>query len=124
MPVSSYIDVVNQVVFTTWRGDVTLDEALANNDALRNDADFRASMSQLSDAREVTSTVSAEGIAELARTTPFAEGSRRAGVADSELVFGMSRMYELRKGEHGAEVRAFRDVQEARAWLGLEPADG
>jgi hypothetical protein len=33
-------------------------------------------------------------------------------------------MYELRKGEHGAEVRAFRDIQEARAWLGLEPADG
>jgi hypothetical protein len=66
VPVSSYIDVVNQVVFTTWRWVV----------------------------------------------------------ADSELVFGMSRMYELRKGEHGAEVRAFRDVQEARAWPGLEPADG
>lgn len=66
MRVSSYIDVVNQVAFMTWR----------------------------------------------------------AAVADSELVFGMSRMYELRKGEHGAEVRAFRDIQEARAWLGLEPADG
>jgi len=49
VPVSSYIDVVNQVAFMTWR----------------------------------------------------------AGVADSELVFGMSRMYELRKGEHGAEVRAY-----------------
>jgi hypothetical protein len=33
-------------------------------------------------------------------------------------------MYELRQLEGGADVKLFRDIQEARAWLGLERAEG
>jgi hypothetical protein len=81
-------------------------------------------MGQLSDARDVTSTVPAEGIRELASNTPFGEGSRRAIVVTSDVVFGVSSMYELRQLEGGADVKLFRDIQEARAWLGLERAEG
>ena len=124
MPVSHKIDVVKGVVFTTWSGDVTLEEARSHLQQLRNHADFLPSMSQLSDAREVTSTVSAEGIRELASTTPFGEGSRRAIVVSSDVVFGVSRMYELRQLEGGADVKLFRDIGEARAWLGLKEEGG
>ena len=40
-------------------------------------------------------------------------------MAGSDLVFGMSRMYEmLREGAVG-EVRIFRDVDKAKEWLGI-----
>jgi hypothetical protein len=124
VPVSHEIDVTKGVVFTTWSGDVTLEEARSHLRQLRDDPDFLPSMGQLSDARDVTSTVPAEGIRELASNTPFGEGSRRAIVVTSDVVFGVSRMYELRQLEGGADVKLFRDIQEARAWLGLERAEG
>ena len=77
MPVSHEIDVTKGVVFTTWSGDVTLEEARSHLRQLRDDPDFLPSMGQLSNARDVTSTVPAEGIRELASNTPFGEGSCR-----------------------------------------------
>ncbi len=37
-------------------------------------------------------------------------------------VFGMARMYEIRTDENPLQVRIFRDIEEARAWLGLPPS--
>ena len=123
MPVSYYIDAARGVVFTTFRGDVTLEEVGAVRNALRDDPDFRPTLNQLNDFRAVTTTMSAENIGRLARMTPFGKGSRRAIVVESDLLFGLSRMYELSGKEGGAMVEVFKDVQEARTWLGIEEAD-
>jgi len=123
VPITHKIDASKGVVFTTLWGELTLEEARSNTEVMRNDPAFRPSMWQLADARKVTSEISAEGVKELARTTPFARGSRQAIVVESDLVYGVSRMYALRQAEGGIDVKPFRDMQEARAWLGLAASE-
>jgi hypothetical protein len=64
--------------------------------------------------------VTSEYIREVARSTSYAEGSRRAFVASSDVQFGLSRMFQILSDESPAEVRVFRDLAEARRWLGLD----
>ncbi len=40
-------------------------------------------------------------------------------VVVSDLVYGVSHMYALRQTDGGIHVKLFRDMQEARRWLGL-----
>jgi hypothetical protein len=47
------------------------------------------------------------------------DASRIAIVSSGDVVFGMSRMYETLMGDASVKVRAFRDMAEATAWLGL-----
>jgi hypothetical protein len=121
VPYSHRIDREGGVVFTIWVGDVSLAEATDSNEALLNDPDFVPSLNQLSDARRVTTPVTASGISMLAQTSPFGTGSKRAIVSDNDLVFGVSRQYSLQTSEGGAEVMLFRDMRVAREWLGLPP---
>jgi hypothetical protein len=43
--------------------------------------------------------------------------ARRAIVVQSDLGFGMSRMYELLRGDLTQTIRVFRDVDQAKRWL-------
>jgi hypothetical protein len=43
-------------------------------------------------------------------------------VADGDAVFGLSRLFQALRSESETELRVFRDLGEARAWLGL-PAE-
>lgn len=51
-----------------------------------------------------------------AREFEATQGLKMAVIADSELTFGLSRMYELMRDEDGS-VRVFRDVDAATAWI-------
>ena len=110
-------------MFSTWSGAVTLDEALAHHESLRSDPDFEPHLCQLSDARGVTSAVTSEGVQEIARKSPFGAGSRRAIVVDSDLVYGVSRIYQARADQVGSEVRVFREIDEALAWIDPSPGE-
>ncbi len=50
----------------------------------------------------------------------FDEKSRRAIVADKDITFGMARMYEVFREDAPEEIKLFRDIAEARRWLGLD----
>ena len=117
MPVRFEIDLERRRVVTTWEGDVTLAENRNFIEALGADPDFDPSLDQLSDARSVTTAVPSDRLADLARSQVFGSGSRRAIVVDSDLVFGVSRMYQAYTGQGGPEVRVFRDLEEANSWL-------
>ena len=78
---------------------------------------------QLLDAREVTKVeLSGACLREVATDTVFGEGSLRVFVTGSEVGFGMARMYQMLRDESPDEIRIFRNIDEARAWLGL-PVD-
>jgi hypothetical protein len=51
-------------------------------------------------------------------------GSRVAIIAASDAGFGVSRQFELLQADARWQVRAFRALEEARAWLGLDDGDG
>jgi len=48
-------------------------------------------------------------------------GYRLAMVADSDLVFGMFRMWDMQRADLDYEVRVFRDYDDALAWLEAVP---
>jgi hypothetical protein len=49
------------------------------------------------------------------------ERSRVAIVASDDVAYGLSRMYQAFRSESPLDLRVFRAMNEARAWLGLEP---
>jgi hypothetical protein len=49
------------------------------------------------------------------------ERSRVALVASDDVSYGLSRMYQAFRSRSPLDLRVFRDMGEARAWLGLGP---
>lgn len=37
------------------------------------------------------------------------------------VIYGLARMYQILSEEHDPQIAVFRDIGEARAWLGLAP---
>ena len=45
---------------------------------------------------------------------------RVAIVADGDAAFGLTRMFQALRSDSSTELTVFRDVAEARSWLGLD----
>ncbi len=121
MPASHRIDPGQHLVVRVFEGVVTDDDLLRDTEALRSAPDYKPEYRQLIDARGVErADVSTQVIRDLARASPGAADARRAFVAASDLVFGLARMFEIQRADAPEEVRVFRDMDEARAWLGLD----
>ena len=120
MPASYKIAAARGVVFTSGSGVLTDEDCFAHVRALSTDPDFKPSMHQLADLTHVTEVrLTAGGIQRLAERVPFGEGSRRAFVVADDVAFGMARMYQILTSDHAHDLTVFRDLDEARAWLGL-----
>ncbi|MBE7462367.1 MAG: hypothetical protein HS116_02630 [Planctomycetes bacterium] len=65
--------------------------------------------------------VSTATVGLLAANNPWPTAVRRALVAPQDIVFGLSRMYEMFSGAKGQNIRVFRTLDEARTWLQGEP---
>jgi hypothetical protein len=82
---------------------------------LPKDPDFDPRFSQLFDVTHVTDVqLTAEDVRALARATVFSPDSRRAILVDTDLKFGLARMFEVLRdtmGERG--VRVFRNLDDA-----------
>ena len=125
MPIISQIDSSLGVVFSTFQGVVTKEDILAQVEMFRTDPAFQPSFNHLVDTRGTTRyDLSAKDIRAVYSHSAFDEKSRRAMVADEDYIFGMHRMYQtLREAhENPGQVQVFRDMIEARRWLGLNEA--
>ena len=120
MSFTYHIDKANCVVFTVWEGtlDIQTFETLQNT--LRDDPDFKPYYSVLTDLRGVTKTdITSKIMNQIAKNSPFDGSGRRAFVVGSHLMHGMSRMYQTYYDEGSDRTKQFRDMTEARKWLGL-----
>ena len=83
------------------------------------DPDFSPEFSQLMDFTHVTGVaLSAENIRTLAKATVFSMKSRRAILVDTDLKFGLARMFETFRDFHGEKgIRVFRNPDDALAWV-------
>ncbi|MEW5916950.1 MAG: hypothetical protein AB1762_11115 [Gemmatimonadota bacterium] len=128
MPVSFKIDTELSVVRCRSWGAITDNELAAYARALRRDARFQPTFSQLVDLRGVESFhLTIDGVRELATLNPFAPTARRAVLVSTDCGFGMVRMYQscLANAEN---LLICRTAREAFSWLGIEtgtawPAD-
>jgi hypothetical protein len=113
-------------------GTIDDDELVSTYAAVLADPDFDPTLNDLVDARGVRRVdVTPAGVRRLAdlvqQIDRLALPTRIAVVAPTDVAYDTARMYEaLRVGQNApAEHRIFRDMPEARQWLGLEPeADG
>lgn len=123
MPVRYRIDVPQRVVFSTITGNTNFAEMMEHQKSLSTDPAFSPTLNQLVDARAAESYSSTTtDLQLLAEQNIFGEGSRRAIVVSKDVHYGMARMFEMmRQGDD--EIMVFRDLDQAREWLGLEGAD-
>ena len=127
MSLDYQIDKCENVVFTICRNTLTPDDIKASRERYRTDPDFSPDMKQLIDLRSVTAVeVTTRDWRALAKTDPFGPGARRALVGDQDLTFGVLRMYEALSERPEVAVHVFRNIDEAREWLGIgaAPFDG
>jgi hypothetical protein len=121
LAVTYTIDPRNRLVQSHASGLVTAEDFLEHGKRLAEDPAFDPSFDQILDLREATQvelpTPALKGMASLRL---FTAGSRRALVASRDLAFGLARMYESLRADAPESIKAFRTMEEARAWLGLE----
>ncbi len=124
MATSYRIDKENGIVYSTATGVATDEEFLAHQRLLSRDPEFRPHYRQLLDGRGITELkVTPSGIRALIAGNPWGKGARRALVAADDTAFGLAKMFELGRRDPQDEFRVFRDINEARAWLGLTPEE-
>jgi hypothetical protein len=122
VPVSYRIDREGRTVFTKASGVVTDADVLEFQKRLGDDPDFETDFRQLADCRAIEEiALTRGGVEEASSRSPFGAGSLRAFVVSGDAAFGMARMFENLRHRARDEVRVFRDVEEARRWLGLPP---
>ncbi|NIM49054.1 MAG: hypothetical protein GTO22_07315 [Gemmatimonadales bacterium] len=127
MPISYLIDTERGLVLTTASGVLTDDDLLEHKRILAADPDFAPGMRQLSDVRGVERlAVTPEGVRQMVtldRDQADQLGDYKlAIVTTADVVFGTARMYQSLTDEDLEHVQVFRDMAEARVWLGL-PSD-
>lgn len=120
MPATYFIDRQRGIVFSIVEGVVTDKDLIEHEECLRHDPDFEPSFNQLVDCRNITQVkVTSEAIWVLAKMLLYSSGSRRATVVNSDLLYGLARMYQILR-DNAEEIRVFRDMAEAQRWLGIE----
>lgn len=126
MPVDHQINRELGIVFSRAWGVLTDDDLLEQQRCLRKDPDFKPSLNQLFDLREVTDVqVTGNGIRALAERDLFHPDARRAFIVHpgAQLMFGLMRMFENLTAEFPDEMRVqFDHIGKAREWLGLPDA--
>ena len=119
MPTFYKIDKERKLVMSTGSGVLTLADALAHQEKLLKEPDFDPSFSQLVDLTQVTNLeFSSADVRRLAQKSSFSPTSRRAVLVSSDIVYGLSRMYEAFRSISGEKgVRIFRDLNGALEWV-------
>ena len=122
------MDAAARVRHSVLEGTVGDDELVDAYAAVLADPDFDPTLSDLVDARTVRRLdVTPAGVRRLAdlvqQIDRLALPTKVAVVASDDVAYDTARMYEaLRAGQQApAEHRVFRDMTDARRWLGLSP---
>ncbi len=123
MPINSQIDSSLGVVFSTFQGVVTKEDISAQVHSFNVDPAFQPSFDHLIDTRGTARfDLSSKDMHTVSLHSAFNEKSRRAVVAESDIMFGIGRMYQILREAHEKpdQVRVFHSMEEARRWLGLD----
>ncbi len=128
MPADFFIDAERKGVFSKAIERLDVAVALSHMQRLQSHPDFRPEYDQLFDFREVPDlAVTLEELRDLATRAIFSASSRRAFVVQSDLHFGMGRVFgTYRELEGEPSIVVFREIKQALALLSLngEPDPG
>ena len=124
MPMTYTIDRAQNLVRATASGVLSDEDVMAHRQALTADPEFSLQMCELSDIRKVTEfqvTPAGVRIMVASDVKMVATGGmhKLAIVADENVAYGMSRMYQTLGEPNIRTVGVFRTYEEAAAWLGI-----
>lgn len=124
MPMTYVIDSLQNLVRTSGKGVLTDDDVMAHRNALAGDSQFNSKMREISDIREVTDfQVTPAGIRIMVASDVkmVAAGGMHqlAIVAQENVAYGMSRMYQTLGEPNIRSVGVFRTYEDAAEWLGI-----
>jgi hypothetical protein len=126
MPIRIRVDPAARVRHSVLEGTVGDDELVDAYAGVLDDPDFDPTLNDLVDARAVRRVdVTPSGVRRLAaliqQVDRLSLPTKVAVVAADNVAYDMARMYEaVRAGQNApAEHRVFRDMSDARRWLGL-----
>jgi hypothetical protein len=124
MPINYSIDTDKGVVYTTASDVLTEDELFEHKRKLVSDPEFKPGFVELSDVRFITELrVSADDIQRFVMQdrseAEQLQDFKLAIIVSGSTEFGLGIMYETMSSESSANVRIFRDMGQAREWLGI-----
>jgi len=124
MPMTYTIEPSKNLVLTTGAGVLTDDDVMAHRKALSGDPLFSPQMREISDIRQVADfQVTPAGIRIMvaADVKMVAAGGmhKLAIVAEGNVAYGMSRMYQTLGEPNIRSVGVFRTYEDAAEWLGI-----
>ena len=123
------IDLEQGCIFIKWSGVITLHKFITFNQVLVQDPNYRLGLNRLIDQRGVKIEVSADEVGaagwEVIKKRDATEGHRKLAVlVGADHVYGIVRMFDMMGGQTRSDVRPFRRLDEAVAWLGLSETLG
>ena len=126
MPITHRFDSSLNVLFVEMRGLITDEELLHYAKTATTNLEAPLSCNELIDLRGTegpgASTDSLRRVAATFRDSERApEGVKIALVASSDAAYGIARMYQAFRAGSQATFHVFRELGEARDWLGLPP---
>jgi hypothetical protein len=128
MSVHDRFDPDHNLLVVVFDGSVTDEDLLKYARHALENPDVPSGHDELIDLRAVQDggQISSHALRRVAdmftRTDETPERTRVALVASSDVSYGLSRMYQAFRSDSPLDLRVFREMGEARAWLGL-PAD-
>jgi hypothetical protein len=118
MGMSYTIDAARRLVLTRAWDTLTFRELRDVMTAIAADPAFDPQFASLADLSRVKAVeVDPTEVASVALAPVFGPMTRRAIVAPTDLAFGMARMFATYAGQASQDVRVFRDMAAAEAWL-------
>jgi len=113
VPISYRIDPERNLVTTRAEGVVTDEDMVRYRSQLSSDVDFQAGMKILSDHRNVERhQITVDETLEVKL-----KDCKQAIVTQSDLHFGMMRIYQTMMRDTFPKIEIFRDIAAAEAWL-------
>ena len=123
MPIQYTVDKKDRVVYLTAEGRGTHRDFEVLIDQLAEDTEFEPGMRMLGDYSKLEFNIPADEVDDLAQQMtklgPAFTGCRLALISAGDLEYGLMRMFTLLSSEAEFETRVFRQIANAREWLGL-----
>jgi hypothetical protein len=121
MPVTYQIDKPNRIIRTSCIGAVTIEEVIDHFRMLERDPDCPDHLDVLLDLSDETSVPTKYNLEDVTREINRIRGSVQFGacaiVANTDVLYGMLRMFEVFAEEYFRASDVFRTTAEAEAWL-------
>ena len=126
MPITFEIHADQGYFVSTWRGEILDADLQSSYDALLRNEKYKPGYHEITDVRDADmKCVTGDGLRELSlmvrqRLGDDCIGFKTAIVAPEDLIFGLSRIYEVYSSDSPESVSVFREIVEALAWINME----